>query len=51
MTFAELIVKEKDFTMLPLIKLKFGSQERLSLQTTVLEDGKKVQVQRFEMTQ
>lgn len=27
MTFAELIVKEKDFTMLALIKLKFGRKE------------------------
>lgn len=48
---AELIVKEKDFTMFPLVKLKFGSQERLGLQTSIYEDGKKVQVQRFEMTQ
>ena len=48
---AELIVKEKDFTMLPLVKLKFGSQERLGLQTSIYEDGRKVQVQRFEMKQ
>lgn len=48
--FSEIIVKEKDFTKAPLIKVKFGSQEKINTFMSVYEDGERVTVNKFEAT-